>query len=55
MDSTVAVISGHKVLEDDLTRWSVFCYICKDLFGTPSTNSEDLKETLDEHIALHQK
>jgi hypothetical protein len=54
MNSTTAVISGHKVEEDDLTRWSVFCYVCRDLFGEPSVNAEDLKETLAEHLALHE-
>lgn len=54
MSDTVAVISGHKVLEDDLTRWSVFCYVCTNLFGEPSINPDDLKETLKEHLESHK-
>ncbi len=55
MDELIAVISGHKVKEDEITRWSVCCYACKELFGEPSKNPEDLRETLKEHLALHKE
>ena len=55
MNEPIAAITGHKVKEDDFTRWAVVCYTCKNLFGEPSKDPEDLKETLNEHLALHKE
>ena len=49
----IAVISGKKVLEDDLTRWFVFCYVCEDAITDGSLKADDEREALEEHIAFH--
>ena len=50
---TQVVISGLKVLEDDITRWGVFCYICSDFVSEFVINPGDLAAELTEHRALH--
>jgi hypothetical protein len=54
MAEDIAVISGHKVEADSLTRWSVYCYVCKNSFGEVSLDPESLEETLEQHLVLHQ-
>jgi len=55
MNGQIAVISGHKVLEDDVTRWTVFCYKCGESFGNPTIDPKELKQLQTEHIALHEE
>jgi hypothetical protein len=50
---TQVVISGLKVLEDDITRWGVFCFICRDFVSEPVINPRDLDDQLAEHKAFH--
>ena len=54
MKQLVAAITGHKVLEDDFTRWAVWCYECRSRFGEPSINPKDLEPVLEEHLNSHE-
>jgi hypothetical protein len=47
----IAVISGSKVLEDDLTRWSIHCYACQATVSEKVLNPRDL----DEQLIIHRK
>jgi hypothetical protein len=52
---TQIIISGRKVLEDDLTRWFVFCYNCAKAVSDNFIDPDDpvLRSALAEHRKTH--
>jgi hypothetical protein len=54
MAMSVAVISGKKVQEDDITRWFIYCYECGKAVSESVLDSSVLDDELKDHIASHE-
>ena len=53
MGMSVAIISGKKVQEDDITRWFIYCYECGKSVSEAVLDATVLENDLKDHLSSH--